>query len=110
MFTRRTATVTMSAPEAACACAITACEEYLPVPTMSREANVRPAITKGVSVTAFLPASDEVHDLEPVAFADDDLGKVWRLMMVRLCSMATRRGSISSLASRPATEIGSSNS
>src|SRR5262245_65931987 len=55
MFTRRTATVTMSAPDASCACAITACEEYLPVPTMSRDVNVRPAITNGVSVNSQLP-------------------------------------------------------
>ena len=109
MFTRRTATVTMSAPEASCACAITACDEYLPVPTISRDVNVRPAMTNGVSVNSqlptpnsqplptpnhqsvinnqqpiaqskignqkcCLPASNEVHDLEPVAFADDDLG------------------------------------
>ncbi len=50
MFTRRTATVTMSAPEASCACAMTACEGYFPVPTMRREVNVRPAMTNGVSV------------------------------------------------------------
>ena len=30
MFTRRTATVTMSAPEASCACTITAGDEYFP--------------------------------------------------------------------------------
>src|SRR5688572_18193033 len=46
MFTRRTATVTISAPDASCACAITALEGYLPVPTMSRDRNVRPAMTK----------------------------------------------------------------
>ena len=50
MFTRRTATVTISAPDAACACAITACDGYFPVPTISREVNVRPAITNGVSI------------------------------------------------------------
>ena len=37
MFTRRTATVIISAPEASCACTITAGDEYLPVPTKSRE-------------------------------------------------------------------------
>src|SRR6185503_16152144 len=101
MFTRRTATVTMSAPDASCACAITACDEYLPVPTMSREVNVRPAMTNGVSVNAqlpttpnsqspivvnnqqpiaqstignqkrCLPASNEVHDFQRVALSDD---------------------------------------
>jgi hypothetical protein len=53
MFTRRTATVTISEPEASYAWDMTAYEEYLPVPTMSRDVNVLPAITKGVSVTAF---------------------------------------------------------
>src|SRR5687767_5974613 len=111
MFRRRTATVTMSAPDASCACAITAFDEYFPVPTMSREMNVRPAITNGVSVNSRLPtpnsqplptpnsqqspidnqqpidqskivnrqcclsASNEVHDLERIALADDDLGE-----------------------------------
>ena len=44
MFTRRTATVIMSAPDASCACTMTAGDEYLPVPTMSRDANVLPAM------------------------------------------------------------------
>src|SRR5688500_6279364 len=82
MLTRRTATVTMSAPEAACACAITACEVYLPVPTIRRDANVRPAMTNGVSFNSQLPtpqtrsaAADKVHDFDPVAVADDHLWK-----------------------------------
>src|SRR5687767_15010435 len=81
MFTRRTATVTMSAPEAACAWAITACEGYLPVPTMSREVKVRPAMTKGVSIMVSLvgctltlitsvAAADEIDDLDAVAVVD----------------------------------------
>jgi hypothetical protein len=45
MLTRRTATVTISAPEASCARTITAGDEYLPVPTMRREENVRFAMT-----------------------------------------------------------------
>jgi len=44
---------------------------YLPVPTISREWNVRPAITNGESVN--LPATHEVHDLDGIAFIDDDL-------------------------------------
>src|SRR5688572_6055298 len=40
----------MSVPEARCASAITACEGYLPVPTMSRERNVLPAITSGSDI------------------------------------------------------------
>src|SRR5688500_11507106 len=74
MFTRRTATVTMSAPEAACACAITGCEGYLPVPTISREANVRPAMTNGVSVMP-LAATHEIHDFDPVAVVHQHLGE-----------------------------------
>src|SRR6187200_2083926 len=95
MFTRRTATVTISAPDAACACAITACDGYLPVPTMRRDLKVRPAIVNGMSVNAQLPTSNsqwrvayrlpptayyrdlptpnEVHDLHRVAFADEDV-------------------------------------
>ncbi len=88
MFTRRTATVTMSAPEASCACAMTACDEYLPVPTISRDVNVRPAMVKVVSAIAKaclcvsvlcgpshrrarLAAADEVHDLDAVAVTDE---------------------------------------
>src|SRR2546423_10336298 len=71
MFTRRTATVTMSAPDAACACAITACDEYLPVPTMSREEKVRPAMVKGVSVISErLSATHEVDDFDAIAVSD----------------------------------------
>src|SRR5262245_14566017 len=90
MFTRRTATVTISAPDASCACAITANDEYLPVPTINRDLKVRPAITNGASVNAQLPtnheslianhqcslaAAYEVHDLHGVAVADDDFSK-----------------------------------
>jgi hypothetical protein len=46
MFTRRTATVIMSAPDASCALTMTAGDEYLPVPTMRREENVLPAMTR----------------------------------------------------------------
>src|ERR1043166_5997503 len=45
--TRRTATVTISVPEASCAAFMTACDEYFPVPTTRREENGRPAITSG---------------------------------------------------------------
>src|SRR5438046_924920 len=44
-FTRRTATVTISAPEAAIACRVCSPFLYLPVPTMRRELKARPAIT-----------------------------------------------------------------
>jgi hypothetical protein len=39
MFTRRTATVTTSAPDASSACTMTAFELYFPVPTNRRERN-----------------------------------------------------------------------
>ena len=42
-FTRRTATVTISAPDASSAAAFCAKSLYLPVPTISREVKVRPA-------------------------------------------------------------------
>ena len=45
-LTRRTATVTSSAPDASCACRITSFDVYLPVPMINREAKVLPAITK----------------------------------------------------------------
>src|SRR5687767_15720708 len=82
MFTRRTATVTMSAPDASCARAMTACDAYLPVPMIRRDRNVRPAITNGVSVIQQsqiphpdhqsssiddLPTADEVDDLHLIA-------------------------------------------
>ena len=43
MFTRRTATVTISAPDASTAAAFSSKLLYLPVPTISRELKVRPA-------------------------------------------------------------------
>jgi hypothetical protein len=42
-LTRRTATVTISAPEASTAAAFCSKFLYLPVPTISREVKVRPA-------------------------------------------------------------------
>src|SRR5262245_24479809 len=75
MFTRRTATVTMSAPDASCAFTMTEGDEYLPVPTMSLEANVFPAITKE-SMADSLTSADEVDDLNLIAVAD--LGRVKR--------------------------------
>ena len=50
MFTRLTATVIISAPEASCAFTMTDGDEYLPVPTMRREVKVLSAIVK-VSMT-----------------------------------------------------------
>src|SRR5579871_2775767 len=61
MFTRRTATVTISAPDAST-------ERYLPVPTMRRERYSRPASTNGSA--AISPAPDEVDHLDAVALAE----------------------------------------
>src|SRR5688572_30930156 len=78
-LTRRTATVTISAPEASTAAAFCAKSLYLPVPTISREVKVRPAtvqLSALMSVTAFMsPASDEMDDLVIVAVFDLDLPK-----------------------------------
>src|SRR4051812_42260008 len=70
MFTRRTATVIISAPDASCAFTITAFEEYLPVPTISRDVNVLSAMRK---LSMSLTAADEVDDLDRVACADRSL-------------------------------------
>src|SRR5438874_6833318 len=83
--TRRTATVTTSAPDASIASIICAFDAYLPVPTIRRERNSRPAITKGcgsasvaVSCAPAIPEirsacaigisapAHEVHDLDRV--------------------------------------------
>ncbi len=81
IFTRLTATVTMSAPAAACACAMTAWDVYFPVPTINRDANVRPAMTNGASTTLVhqhhqtpatihtvqcLASSNKIHNLDAV--------------------------------------------
>ena len=57
-FTRRTATVTISAPEASSASRIRGKVAYLPVPTIRRERNGRPPKTKGsVSAAAVVGVS-----------------------------------------------------
>ena len=56
MLTRRTATVTISAPDASTAAAFWAKSLYLPVPTISREVKVRPA-TVQLSSGSARPAS-----------------------------------------------------
>src|SRR5580692_968811 len=50
-LTRRTATVTMSAPEAAWARRISSKLRYFPVPTIKRELKARPAITSWSAIT-----------------------------------------------------------
>src|SRR5579859_7085950 len=49
-LTRRTATVTISAPEAAWARAISWKLRYLPVPTIRRDLKARPAITRSSDI------------------------------------------------------------
>src|SRR5579862_5950138 len=69
-FTRRRATVTISAPAASAAAAFWAQSLYLPVPTISRERKLRPATLQLYSAwtdPSMSAASDEVHDLNAVA-------------------------------------------
>src|SRR5690348_9730345 len=79
--TRRTATVTISAPEASMARTMVSLSRYFPVPTIRRDWNVRPPILKGVSrsvstavVIASTP-SDEVHQLDRIPFGDGHAGE-----------------------------------
>src|SRR5688572_23973082 len=72
MFTRRTATVTISAPDASTAAALCSKLLYLPVPTMSREVNRRPATSQPSSISA---ASDKGDDLIFVAILHLDLAQ-----------------------------------
>src|SRR5258705_1936036 len=65
--TRRTATVTISAPEASMARRIVALSGYLPVPTIRRDWNVRPPIVSGVSCIVASSPSHEVHQPRRVA-------------------------------------------
>src|SRR6187431_2732370 len=76
-LTRRTATVTISAPAASTAAAFCSKLLYLPVPTISREVKVRPA-TDQLSArtscwTVISAASDDMDDLIVVAVLDPDL-------------------------------------
>src|SRR5436853_6961112 len=48
-LTRRMATVTIWAPDSSWACRMISFDEYLPVPTMSRDENSLPPITRFVS-------------------------------------------------------------
>src|SRR5215212_9768672 len=65
--TRRTATVTISAPEARCAAFISAKLRYFPVPTISRDEKTRPATSK-----VSLSASTAVDIFLGVLFLKDD--------------------------------------
>src|SRR2546428_13889727 len=70
MLTRRTATVTTSAPDASMAFWVSTKSLYLPVPTQSRERNSMPALGNRSSfMTCVLPAADEPDDFHAVAVA-----------------------------------------
>src|SRR6185369_14370944 len=73
MFTRRTATVMISAPAASVARRVSSNERYLPEPVMSRERYVLPANTNGSS-SAISPTSDEMDDLDRVAVVQHGRG------------------------------------
>src|SRR6185369_3136607 len=70
MFTRRTATVTISAPLASTARRVSSKFLYLPVPTISRERYSRPASTNGSFNICFSTSADELYDLDAIAVAD----------------------------------------
>jgi hypothetical protein len=65
MLTRRTATVTISAPEAATAAAFCSKLLYLPVPTIRRERNVRPATDQLSSLSIWVIAFTVFPVLHP---------------------------------------------
>ena len=121
IFTRRTATVIISAPEASCALTITAGDEYLPVPTISRDVKVLSAMVK-LSMTFYRtpkdlryymtvsqeshPTAHEIDDLHLIAVPDNRLVEAARFSTTTLCSTATRRGSMSSWLSSAVTVNG----
>src|SRR5208283_1127389 len=77
MFTRRTATVTISAPLASTAALVSAKSRYLPVPTIRRDLNCLPPNSNEVScifaLRVRLAAADEVDYLDLVARPYDRL-------------------------------------
>src|SRR6266513_3707080 len=64
--TRRTATVTISAPDSSMAWRMTSLDEYFPVPTMSRELKSLPPSTRFVSYIS-LPSAHFTARLAPLA-------------------------------------------
>src|SRR6185312_13308637 len=56
--TRRTATVTISAPEASIASLVSGPSLYFPVPTINRDPNVRPAITNSLMLPSYRFSSE----------------------------------------------------
>src|SRR5579875_1833772 len=82
MLTRRTATVTISAPLASTARRVSSKSRYFPVPTIKRERKTRPPSSSLSScISILLPghhrigrrsaAAHKIHHLDEVAFIDD---------------------------------------
>src|SRR3954469_25319552 len=69
--TRRSATVTISAPLAARAARVSSSEAYLPVPTMMREWNVLSATFQLSSGLGMSSSADERDELEAVPGDED---------------------------------------
>src|SRR2546428_11744180 len=70
MLTRRTATVTTSAPDASMAFWVSTKSLYLPVPTQSRERNSMPAIVnRTLFMLCVLSTAAEPDDFHAVAVA-----------------------------------------
>src|SRR6185503_2898903 len=74
MFTRRTATVTISAPAASVARRVSSNERYFPEPVISRDWYDLPASTNGSSSAICSPAADEMDDLDRVAVVEHRVG------------------------------------
>src|SRR5437762_3451476 len=68
--TRRTATVTSAAPDASMASRATDMLGYFPVPTIRRDANVRPAMVSKPLSTVALASTYEMDHLEHVSLPD----------------------------------------
>src|SRR5262245_2999575 len=71
MSRRRTATVTISAPDASSAALVCSRSLYLPVPTIRREPSSRVSMRSRSDMTApwCLAPAHELHDLELIAVA-----------------------------------------
>src|SRR6266436_1736224 len=72
-LTRRSATVTIWAPDSSWACFMISVDEYLPVPTMSRDENSLPPITRLVSYicgSSFSTAAHRADYLDTIAFSE----------------------------------------
>src|SRR6266511_3576786 len=76
MFTRRTATVTISSPEASIARLVSAKSLYFPVPTLSRDRYSLPASTNGSFIypRPGLATADEMHNLDRIARLQATIG------------------------------------